>query len=160
MTHYPSLPDEDQIALIEFLCERDVPCPSCDYNLRGLTTGICPECGNTLRLGVSLAEPYVKAWIALVVALLPPAGCGLAILISLCYAILQSRGPMHFNLAKMPLSAAFIFLHFFVSIPSSIAALLMRRWFMRRPRHVQKITAVCAWAAWAITLGCFFELAG
>src|SRR5262245_24135568 len=26
--------------------ERDVPCPLCDYNLRGLTEPRCPECGH------------------------------------------------------------------------------------------------------------------
>jgi hypothetical protein len=28
-----------------YLARRDVPCPSCGYNLRGLRTGACPECG-------------------------------------------------------------------------------------------------------------------
>ncbi len=33
-----------------YLAERDVPCPSCAYNLRGVRTGKCPECGRTLSL--------------------------------------------------------------------------------------------------------------
>jgi hypothetical protein len=28
-----------------YLARRDVPCPSCGYNLRGLSEGTCPECG-------------------------------------------------------------------------------------------------------------------
>jgi hypothetical protein len=28
-----------------YLARRDVPCPSCGYNLRGLAEGTCPECG-------------------------------------------------------------------------------------------------------------------
>ncbi len=33
-----------------FVAGRDVPCPKCDYNLRDLERGECPECG--LRLTV------------------------------------------------------------------------------------------------------------
>jgi hypothetical protein len=29
--------------------ERDVPCPLCDYNLRGLTEPRCPECGHQFQ---------------------------------------------------------------------------------------------------------------
>src|SRR5688572_15571368 len=33
-----------------FVAERDVPCPHCSYNLRGLTAGVCPECGGALSM--------------------------------------------------------------------------------------------------------------
>lgn len=33
-----------------FLADRDVPCPHCGYNLRGLQAGVCPECKHDLRL--------------------------------------------------------------------------------------------------------------
>ena len=36
-----------------FLASRDVPCPSCSYNLRGVQEPVCPECGHSLELGVS-----------------------------------------------------------------------------------------------------------
>lgn len=28
-----------------FIAAHDFPCPGCGYNLRGLSTGVCPECG-------------------------------------------------------------------------------------------------------------------
>lgn len=31
--------------LREFLASHDARCPGCGYNLRSLTTGLCPECG-------------------------------------------------------------------------------------------------------------------
>src|SRR4051812_17017234 len=31
-------------ALEIYLASRDIPCPKCGYNLRGLTSSTCPEC--------------------------------------------------------------------------------------------------------------------
>lgn len=33
-----------------FLADRDVPCPHCGYNLRGLQAPVCPECKHDLQL--------------------------------------------------------------------------------------------------------------
>jgi hypothetical protein len=52
--------------LIQFLATRDEPCPSCGYNLRGLTSQACPECGEALELRVNLVTPRLGT---LVVAL-------------------------------------------------------------------------------------------
>jgi hypothetical protein len=40
----------------EFLADRDVPCPECGYNLRGLKDPACPECGLEIRLAVQRSE--------------------------------------------------------------------------------------------------------
>ncbi|GIK19747.1 MAG: hypothetical protein DYG93_09035 [Leptolyngbya sp. PLA2] len=55
--------------LREFLAERDEPCPSCGYNLRGLAGRACPECGLGLTLRVGLAEPATGTLIATIVGL-------------------------------------------------------------------------------------------
>ena len=34
----------------EYIADRDVPCPTCRYNLRGVVSGLCPECGLALGL--------------------------------------------------------------------------------------------------------------
>lgn len=57
------------LELREYLNDRDVPCPSCGYNLRGLTTDVCPECEEHVVLGVRLAEPKLKAFIAAMLGL-------------------------------------------------------------------------------------------
>lgn len=61
----PPIPD----LLVDFLAGNDVPCPRCGYNLRGLRTPQCPECGDTLQLQVGLVDPKLGAFIALLVAL-------------------------------------------------------------------------------------------
>lgn len=39
-----------QPVLQQFLADRDVPCPHCGYNLRGLQASVCPECKHDLQL--------------------------------------------------------------------------------------------------------------
>lgn len=65
-----STPDEhDLAALRAYLAERDVACPSCGYNLRGLQSPACPECNQALKLQVGLAEPRIGHFIAGLVGL-------------------------------------------------------------------------------------------
>lgn len=52
MVNQPDHTDRDAAMRVEFLRERDVPCPSCGYNLRGCAEGKCPECGRDIVLGV------------------------------------------------------------------------------------------------------------
>lgn len=75
------LDDDLDPALAEVLAERGVACPGCGYNLRGLSTPDCPECGGRVTwdallqrrpavslawavgligLSVSLPESYLK----------------------------------------------------------------------------------------------------
>ena len=54
---------DDGRMLAQFLAERDEPCPSCGYSLRGLTTATCPECRQELRLRVGLVEPRMKLYL-------------------------------------------------------------------------------------------------
>jgi hypothetical protein len=56
------------------LADRDEPCPSCGYNLRGLASAKCPECHLALRLGVQLHEPRTALIIGGIIGLM----CGAA----------------------------------------------------------------------------------
>ena len=60
--------EEEARLLAAFLETRDVKCPLCGYNLRGLTSGRCPECGEGLRLQVGGATRYTRCYIALLAA--------------------------------------------------------------------------------------------
>ncbi len=48
---------DDVARLLDFLRGRDVPCPSCRYNLRDLTRPLCPECRHELLLTVGVTRP-------------------------------------------------------------------------------------------------------
>ncbi|MHC5113086.1 MAG: hypothetical protein ACYTGP_01500 [Planctomycetota bacterium] len=39
--------------LRSFLGDRDIKCPGCGYNLRGLEATTCPECGDSIALTVT-----------------------------------------------------------------------------------------------------------
>src|ERR1051326_1221584 len=45
-------------ALVGFLASRDVACPKCGYNLRGVESARCPECGERLELGLAPAKRF------------------------------------------------------------------------------------------------------
>lgn len=59
--------------LAEFLATTDAPCPRCHFNLRGLSSGVCPECGASITLGVTdgrrVGGPHTRGAIALAAGL-------------------------------------------------------------------------------------------
>jgi hypothetical protein len=136
-------PTSDETFLITWLFDRDAECPLCKYNLRGLTSPRCPECGEALQLGVSLVEPYLKAWIAVVAGLLLPAGVGVLFLV----AVLREGWP-----PGAPFWGSVGLLYVICCIPLSIALLARRRYFLRLPRPTQQILAGVVWAALLIAL--------
>jgi predicted amidophosphoribosyltransferase len=54
-SRHPPLAEEEARLLREFLAERDVLCPRCGYNLRGLDKPYCPECGLAIRFPATSA---------------------------------------------------------------------------------------------------------
>ncbi len=58
--------------LADFLVDRDVGCPECGFNLRGLTTNRCPECN--MRIQLILAQPdalwRMRQWIVAAAAVI------------------------------------------------------------------------------------------
>lgn len=52
---------DDAKTLQVYLANRDVPCPNCSYNLRGLSTSRCPECNLEVSLRLELEEPHLRA---------------------------------------------------------------------------------------------------
>lgn len=49
--------------VVSFLARRDVPCPACGYNLRGVTKEACPECAMPLTMEDLRGKgPVMKHW--------------------------------------------------------------------------------------------------
>lgn len=126
---------QDDVWLREFLATRNVPCPSCGYNLRGLVSVRCPECGQMLRLSVHLAEPFVAAWVAMLVGVTGSGGmAGFYI-----PAVLIAGWP--------PSQEWWLSLSILLSIsatPFVPLAIIYRKRFMRYPRNSQWAFATIA----------------
>ncbi|MFN7022332.1 MAG: hypothetical protein ACK4WH_13525 [Phycisphaerales bacterium] len=122
-------PETDTAELRSHLADRDVPCPGCGYNLRGLGTDRCPECNQHLELRVSLTEPRLGAYLAAVTGLL--GGGALAVLffgIVVVISMIENdwpRGRLFFPIVVLPLIAGGVLL--------GLAILMLtprkRRWF-------------------------------
>lgn len=54
--------------LAAFLDARDVPCPSCGYNLRGVRQRACPECDEPLELALLGADRALGGWLLAIVS--------------------------------------------------------------------------------------------
>ncbi|MEM9415874.1 MAG: hypothetical protein AAGA29_10415 [Planctomycetota bacterium] len=148
-THPP--PDETR-ALLDYVAQREVGCPRCGYNLRGLTQPNCPECGNGLKLTVGSISPINRAWLTMLAALIAPAGIGVlscvGVAMALQYLSADDLVPRDFEQAF----AMFAVGYSIACIPLSIAAIALRRSFSRLPATPQ---VVCATIPVAIDVVCF-----
>ncbi|MCZ6735300.1 MAG: hypothetical protein O7C65_05870 [Planctomycetota bacterium] len=68
------MPQPQEEVLRVFLTDRDVPCPVCRYNLRGLGSTTCPECGVRLDLRVGSIDLKLGPWLLCVLAVAIPMG--------------------------------------------------------------------------------------
>ena len=142
--------DDGVALLLEFLRERDVPCPRCGYNLRNLTSPQCPECRKDLTLAVGLLKPRFGWFLATVT---PGLFSGIAAgLLSVPLLLVATLGG---GLTPWPvlLADAFGFL-------SGIAALVLVRYrhaFLRQSQTHQIYWAI---SAWAVHLLAFFVVMG
>ncbi len=138
-----------------FLADRDVPCPGCGYNLRGLPSDRCPECNQPLVLRVGLAEPRLGAWLGAVSGLLSGAGAALVCLLIVAVFTLRFGPPDRrevFAIVELP----FIML----AVDGMLAALLIRArgraWFRSLTPIAQRAVIggcwllLCAFVVWFI----------
>src|SRR5688572_21479023 len=63
----PLAPTESDL-LLQFVSERDTPCPVCGYNVRAATSARCPECGRALLLAVAVDEKVHLPWTLALIA--------------------------------------------------------------------------------------------
>ena len=138
----PPVPPEVDL-LQRYLCDRDTPCPRCEYNLRGLSSRKCPECGDKLQLQVGLADPKLGAYITLLVSLcIGFGGSSLMGMIALTQA-----GRRWWTQEPSAMLLAIQWLWTGIALP---AVLAQRRKFRRINMSKQWWAAGCALAAVAI----------
>jgi hypothetical protein len=146
-THSAAAAEREWLA--EFLRERDAACPLCAYNLRGLASERCPECGREVRLSVGLADPYVRAWVAALASV--GAGAGIGILMAVIL-LRQGWPPSQLWLLHASL------VYFLACIPALGVLLVTRRAFLRRSRTAQR--RIAAWAVSLLVVAILAFLAG
>ena len=142
---------EEEVALVEFLRHRDAACPLCEYNLRGLTSARCPECGRELRLSIGLTEPYLRAWVLLAFAAFGGGGTGLFFLLMvLRVGWPRTPGP---PVAELLINVSM--LYFMACIPLAAVVLLTRRRFVKMPQARQWLLAATLAGLTAVAMGLF-----
>lgn len=108
----PSVDDLNLVELRRYLTERDVPCPSCRYSLKGLTSDRCPECNQQITLGVQLVEPKLAAYIAVLIGLAGAigfwtVGMGFMLYFIIVYGMGFGPGPAELTMAGTGLLLGF-----------------------------------------------------
>lgn len=139
--------DLEASPLREHLAQRDCPCPNCGYNLRGLASEHCPECNLPLRLSVSLAEPGLGRFLAVLLPLCVVGGMfAIGLLIVIAISAYRNSWPSRREsdvLIIMPIVIAPALL-----IPS---AMLIRRsgrsWLRKLPRPAARRVVAGAFLA-------------
>ena len=81
-------------ALKVYLVDRDVPCPGCGYNLRGLPEPVCPECRQELRINVGLSESRLGLLVTCAGFLFAGTGAAAAVLLTVvAVTVVQNDAP-------------------------------------------------------------------
>jgi hypothetical protein len=145
--------DRDLAALRDFLAERDIACPACRYNLRGLTSPNCPECNQPLELRVSIVEPASGAFIATVVGLAVGAGAALLLIVTVAFvSVMEGPPPDGVFVALFFIYPACVVLVLGTSMARMVSRKGRRR-FAFASRAQRRSQAI---AAWVISMAAFF----
>lgn len=146
--------DTDESSLRAFLSSRDVPCPGCGYNLRGLPSEVCPECRQVLRLTVQLAEPRLGPFLCGAIGL--GGGIGFnGLILGWETSEWLSRGWPRLHREALPLVVSLCVLSVLLWI-----WLRCRSWIRRQHAGLQWFLGAWAWVLMLISAVWFFVTAG
>ena len=128
----------DAELLQAILRDRDMACPACHYNLRGLTADTCPECN--LKLAPAVGGQSIRVG-GLVFAIIPGSFSGICTLLlggMVCASILRSDGPIP--------GFVFVLLAFgAISLAAAVVIFVSRARFMRQSMSAQGCWVLLIW---------------
>jgi hypothetical protein len=136
----PLVPTETDL-LLQFVSERDAPCPVCGYNLRAATSARCTECGRALRLTVAVGEKVHLPWTLALIA------CASTVFFSLILGA-QLHGGVIFT--RWDWAMALICFGLSIAV---IPLLLLRRAIIAWQPRWKWALAVTACALWLLAVG-------
>lgn len=141
--------NQESESLAAYLQHRDVSCPACTYNLRGLTSDRCPECHQQLVMSVALAEPPIVQFVLATIGLAAcGVGAGMLLFVATVICIKESDFPPGEIGALLIWAPLAIFGADFIAVIQFLSA-SGRRWFRTLPRRRRwAIVAAC----WAVSL--------
>ena len=147
-----SMPDAE--LLRAYLGGRTIGCPRCDYNLRGISTDRCPECGCVLELQLASAGVPLGWWLAGLLSVALPLGFAFTFACAAMFGAWRSR---FWSERDWWLLAALVTLTLFYSI--CLAAIIRRRQrFVRLPRFEQRLRAVSVMAIMVVMQFALFSV--
>ena len=159
---HPNPPDDAQ-HLQALLEHRDCPCTHCGYNLRGLSSDACPECGKPVDVTALLNRPprLDPAWLIMLLSF----AAALPWSLLFVWQRLAMRGKLHYGddwnptlnsygrgLFERPWDEALRMLAscvWWLSVPVVIVALIALR---------KKISRWPGWVRWALACVCVLML--
>ncbi len=153
MTNADRPPADGDKLLLDYVRDRDAPCPLCGYNLRDLSTPTCPECREALSLTVGFRKPRF-GW--LLVTVTPGAFSGIAAALLLIPLV----GSLFFSAsspAPWPIWGVDAF--GWLSGVSALVLVKYRYAFLRQPQAAQRVWAVMAWAIHFAAFAVFMAIA-
>ena len=142
--------------LLTHLADHDAPCPVCSFNLRGISTPTCPECGSALELTIGAPNKKLAPFTLAIVALAMGLGfdgvilaiAGVALLIALAYG-----GTMPTDWEPYFIGGVFLFGSSACALAITALLKAQRRWFRFTPPTQW-------WLAVAIFIGVFLSHLG
>jgi len=136
-----SEPSSDRELLRAYLADRDAACPVCGYNLRGLDSQKCPECGATLDWRALSAGLKRGPWLAALISI------GLALGLMLTVSVAGIRA----NLVVPPWGRAWgpVVIHGGGAVLYALALFTIiwkrrRFWWIGRANQVRLAAVICA----------------
>jgi len=132
--------DEEQ-HLLNFLQDRDVNCPLCNYNLRNLSTPKCPECAEDLILKVGTRQIFFGLFLITAAPGIFSGICAIMLLFPLIF------------LGPPPVIWPYILDAF--GLASAVSAIMLYKYRHRFLKLSRSRQIICAILVWLLHIGVF-----